>query len=79
MFTVEDHSPSGGLGEAVLSALADRPVPVAILAVTKIPMSGTGEELRDFAAISAASIVRTAIRFGPSGQHVAAPAMSDQH
>jgi transketolase len=68
MFTVEDHSPSGGLGEAVLSALADRPVPVAILAVTKIPMSGTGEELRDFAGISAASIVKTAARLAHTGR-----------
>jgi transketolase len=57
--TVEDHYPAGGLGEAVLRALADRPVPVRTLAVDKTPMSGTGEELRDFAGISAGAIVRT--------------------
>jgi transketolase len=48
--TVEDHYPAGGLGEAVLHALADRPVPVTMLAVNKTPMSGTGEELRDLPA-----------------------------
>ena len=60
--TIEDHYPAGGLGEAVLQALADRPVPVTMLAVDKTPMSGTGEELRDFAGISADAIVRTVQR-----------------
>ena len=60
--TVEDHYPAGGLGEAVLSALADRPVPVTILAVNKTPMSGTGEELRDYTGISAGRIVETVMR-----------------
>ena len=59
LVTIEDHYPAGGLGEAVLQALADRPVPVTMLAVDKTPMSGTGDELRDFAGISAAAIVRT--------------------
>jgi transketolase len=59
--TIEDHYPAGGLGEAVLQALADRPVPVTMLAVNKTPMSGGGEELRVFAGISAAAIV-TAVR-----------------
>jgi transketolase len=57
--TIEDHYPAGGLGEAVLHALAERPVPVRLLAVQKTPMSGTGEELRDFTGISAAAIVKT--------------------
>jgi transketolase len=60
--TVEDHYPAGGLGEAVLHALAERPVPVTILAVERTPMSGTGEELRDFTGISAAAIVKTVER-----------------
>ena len=60
--TIEDHYPAGGLGEAVLHALADRPVPVTILAVDKTPMSGTGEELREYAGISAAAVVRTVQR-----------------
>ena len=57
--TIEDHYPAGGLGEAVLAALAEQPVPVTMLAVNKTPMSGKPEELRDFAGISAAAIVRT--------------------
>ena len=57
--TIEDHYPAGGLGEAVLHALADRPVPVRLLAVDKTPMSGAGDELRHFAGISADAIVNT--------------------
>jgi transketolase len=60
--TVEDHYPAGGLGEAVLSALESQPVPVTILAVDKIPMSGTGEELREYAGISARRIVEAVMR-----------------
>jgi transketolase len=60
--TIEDHGPAGGLGETVLQALSDRPVPVTILAVDKTPMSGTGEELREFAGISAGAIVATVDR-----------------
>jgi len=33
-----------------------------ILAVHKTPMSGTGEELRDFTGISAAAIIKTVER-----------------
>ena len=62
ILTVEDHYPAGGLGEAVLAALAERPVPVTLLAVRKTPMSGSGKELRDFAGISAAAIVDTVER-----------------
>jgi len=68
--TVEDHYPAGGLGDAVLQALANRPVPVTILAVRKTPMSGSGEELRDFEGISASAIVeavRRAIDSMPPG------------
>jgi transketolase len=60
--TIEDHYPAGGLGEAVLQALADRPVPVTVLAIQKTPMSGKGDELRDFEGISAAAIVNTVKR-----------------
>ncbi len=55
--TVEDHYPAGGLGDAVLQALADRPIPVTVLAVRKTPMSGKGDELRHFEGISADAIV----------------------
>jgi transketolase len=72
--TIEDHYPAGGLGEAVLQALADRPVPLTMLAVDKTPMSGTGDELRDFAGISAAAIVRTVQRLVTDNNTAAAVA-----
>jgi transketolase len=68
--TVEDHYPAGGLGDAVLQALADRPVPVTMLAVGRTPMSGTGDELRDFEGISAAAIVTTVKRLTRTGAPV---------
>ena len=66
--TVEDHYPAGGLGDAVLQALAERPVPVTILAVEKAPVSGSGDELRDFEGISAAAIVTAVKRVIASGR-----------
>ncbi len=57
--TVEDHYPAGGLGDAVLQALADRSIPITVLAVRKTPMSGKGEELRHFEGISSDAIVNT--------------------
>ncbi len=57
--TVEDHWPEGGLGEAVLSALADsdeRP-PVVRLAVHGMPHSGKPAELLAEAGIDADGIV----------------------
>ena len=68
LVTVEDHWIEGGLGDAVLAALADggdlsgRVVKVA---VTQMPGSGTPEELRDWAGISASAIadrVRSLLR-----------------
>jgi transketolase len=56
--TVEDHRPEGGLGDAVLDALADaddRP-PVTKLAVRELPGSGTPEELLHGAGIDAEAI-----------------------
>jgi transketolase len=59
LVVVEDHYPAGGLGEAVLSALAGAgvAVPTRLLAVREIPPSGTGEQLREHAGISARAIV----------------------
>ncbi|MFF3756144.1 transketolase [Streptomyces sp. NPDC002185] len=62
LVVVEDHHPEGGIGEAVLSALAPgghRPA-FAHLAVTGLPGSGTTEELLDEAGISRAHIARAA-------------------
>ncbi len=60
--TVEDHWHEGGLGEAVLTALATelRLPPVAQLAITQMPHSGHSEELLAEAGIDAAGIARAA-------------------
>jgi len=60
--TVEDHWPEGGLGDAVLSALADtdeRPR-VVKLAVREMPGSGKAEELLAAAGIDAKHIAEAA-------------------
>jgi transketolase len=56
--TVEDHAPEGGLGDAVLDALAggDDHAPVVKLAVREIPGSGTPAELLHGAKIDADAI-----------------------
>ncbi len=56
---VEDHWPEGGVGEAVLTALAgtgSEPVEFRHLAVTKMPGSGKSEELLSSHGIDAAHI-----------------------
>ena len=60
--TVEDHWPEGGLGDAVLEALAeteDRPK-VVKLAVREMPGSGTPAQLMHEAGIDAEAIASTA-------------------
>jgi transketolase len=60
--TVEDHWPEGGLGDAVLEALAEaeeRP-PVHKLAVREMPTSGTPDELLHRAGIDAEAIADAA-------------------
>jgi transketolase len=60
--TVEDHWAEGGLGEAVLAALADadeRP-PVSLLAVREMPHSGKPAELLAAAGIDAEHIAAAA-------------------
>jgi transketolase len=56
----EDHWIDGGLGDALLEALADGGTElsgrVIKLAVTEMPGSGTPEQLRDWAGISADKI-----------------------
>ena len=59
LITVEDHWPQGGVGEAVLSALAQAgtaPSKSRLLAVNAIPHSGKPEELIDAFGISARDI-----------------------
>jgi transketolase len=65
LVVAEDHYPAGGIGGAVLEALADAEVPalrVARLAVSGLPGSGTPAELLDAAGISARHIVAAAQR-----------------
>jgi len=60
LVTVEDHYYEGGLGETVLTALAEAGVPLAAakrLAVDRVPHSGKPEELLDLFGISAKHIV----------------------
>ncbi len=60
LLVVEDHFPAGGLGEAVLGALAEDGVKVVQLAVNELPTSGKPEELLDAAGISARHIAARA-------------------
>jgi len=56
--TVEDHRPEGGLGDAVLDALADTGLPLHVrkLAVRTMPGSATSDEQLADAEIDAAAI-----------------------
>jgi transketolase len=70
---VEDHHPEGGLGSAVLDALAAAgrlDVSVVSLAVRDLPGSGTPEELLGAAGISAPHIAGAArsLLAAPSGE-----------
>ncbi len=66
IITVEDHHAEGGLGEAVLAALAHTDVPVTILAVKKMPQSGKPQELLHYEGIDAESIVSSALKLAKS-------------
>ena len=71
--TVEDHRPEGGLGDAVLDALADveeRPR-VVKLAVRELPHSGKPAELLAAAGIDAATSRRR--RAGSSARRIRSP------
>ena len=66
--TVEDHWPEGGLGDAVLEALAeadDRPR-VTKLAVREMPVSGTPDELLREARIDAEAIAAAVREVSPT-------------
>ncbi|HLC49598.1 MAG TPA: transketolase [Candidatus Andersenbacteria bacterium] len=58
IITVEDHYAEGGVGEAVIAALALESVHVHTLAVRKQPKSGTPDELLSYAEISRNAIVK---------------------
>lgn len=60
ILTVEDHYAHGGLGDAVLGAVATEGIKVHKLAVRAIPHSGKPDELVDHFGIGARSIVEAA-------------------
>ncbi|MGB0036996.1 MAG: transketolase [Candidatus Acidiferrales bacterium] len=67
LVTVEDHWPEGGLGEAVLMALAQAgvmPTQSRLLAVNGMPHSGKPDELLDAFGISARHIVAAVREIG---------------
>ena len=63
LVVVEDHHVEGGIGSAVLEALADEPQPrrVTLLGVQGLPGSGTAAQLMDAAGIGVDSIVTAAL------------------
>jgi len=61
LVTVEDHYAEGGLGDAVLEAVAAEGIRVRKLAVAELPRSGAPEALLDRCGISAPHIVRTVL------------------
>ena len=62
LLVAEDHYPEGGLGAAVMEALAADPDPPRVVhcAVRGLPTSGTPEELMEAAGISAGQIAAAA-------------------
>ncbi|HET8759459.1 MAG TPA: transketolase C-terminal domain-containing protein, partial [Nitrospiria bacterium] len=62
ILTVEDHSAHGGVGDAVLDAVAAEGIRVHKLAVREVPHSGKPDELVDRYGISARAIVDAAKR-----------------
>jgi transketolase len=67
LITVEDHYPEGGVGEAVVSALAEvgaSPVRFQKLAVNGLPHSGKSDELLDAFGISARRIIEAVRAIG---------------
>lgn len=62
LLTVEDHYAHGGLGDAVLSAVAEEGFRVHKIAVREIPHSGKPDELIDRYGLSARAIIETVKR-----------------
>lgn len=56
IIVVEDHYPEGGLGDAVMQALAATPTKIHHLAVRRMPRSGEAQELLEYEEISADAI-----------------------
>lgn len=61
ILTVEDHYPEGGLGDAVLGAIANTPCQYRKIAVNELPRSGSSEALLKKFGLDSVSIA-TAVR-----------------
>jgi transketolase len=70
LVTAEDHRPEGGLGEAVLAALADAGATARVerLAVRAMPASASPAEQLEIAGIDAATIAAAARRLVAGGR-----------
>ena len=70
LVVVEDHYPQGGIGAAVLEALAAEPQVhrVVQLAVKGLPGSGSPQEMMEAAGISASHIAAAAFKLARSGR-----------
>jgi transketolase len=62
---VEDHYPAGGIGEAVLAALAPHPVRLYSLAVSRKPRTGKPAQLMDMEEISRNAIIKLVQQIKP--------------
>jgi transketolase len=63
VITVEDHYLEGGLGQAVMYELRSTDIQINCLAVTKVPHSGTPQELLAWACLDAQAIVNAVKSF----------------
>lgn len=58
ILVVEDHYPEGGIGEAVLSAVAEeRNIYVKHIAIPRVPRSGKTNDLLEYYGINAKAII----------------------
>lgn len=58
ILVVEDHYPEGGIGEAVLSAVAEvRDIYLKKVAIPRVPRSGTPSQVLDYYGLTAKHIV----------------------
>ncbi len=76
VITVEDHYAHGGLGDAVLSALAQESIQAYKLAVREIAHSGKAKELIEKFGISSGHIVnavKSALRVAPRKLNISRP------
>jgi len=65
IIVVEDHYPTGGIGEAISELIVNRKLKIenwSHLCVRKIPMSGTPEELLNYEEIDSEAIIKTICR-----------------